>query len=363
MTRILHVSDLHLGLLRYGQQAEDQVRMLDRIAAAAETAEIVVISGDVFHSRRPGSAEILAFTRFLKRLTPYNDIKTVLISAGNHDGPGEVEEITQKPTGWLAELDLPGVQALPGAGIHIIDTSEGSFGFYVLPYVHRRSRLAGDLERIIRDWPTESPMPRGIPSIFVGHLSVAGSHLSAQSTMQIGWDLTVPASVFDGYSAAMLGHIHHQQAFGSNVWYSGSPERFDFGEEDQAKGALLWEFEEFGPLLGVTTVDLGARQMRTFVLDPDERFWVDEVTPGAVLRLLVSAPAKGWETTSSTLHRLAAQAGAAWVRVERMPPERTARIRVEMDPHADVLASLRRWCELSGENYEALAETATELVR
>jgi DNA repair exonuclease SbcCD nuclease subunit len=357
MRRVLQVADLHLGLLRYGQTAADQERFLNAIVATRDEvdADVVVIAGDVFHTRRPAAPEILSFIRLLKRLTQNAQ---VLITAGNHDGPGEVEEVLQKPTGWMAEIGMPGVWAAPGAGVHLIR----DVLFYVLPYIHRRSRFAEHLEPVIAAWPKENPTSRGIPAVFVGHLSVAGSRLSAESVMQIGWDVTVPSSVFTDYTAAMLGHIHHQQNFNDHVWYCGSPERFDFGEEDQTKGGLVWTFDG-DRLVTVEHVDFGARSMLTREITAEDSAWINDIVPGSVVRLIVTAPVRAWSSLSADLHAEATKAGASWVRVERRSPERSLRVRAEMDPNTDVLTSLRQWCTVVGEDFEVIGPTAADLVR
>lgn len=41
------------------------------------------------------------------------------------------------------------------------------------------------------------------------------------------------------YDIAVGGHIHHQQSFGKNLWYVGSPFHNDWGEANEQKGSLL----------------------------------------------------------------------------------------------------------------------------
>lgn len=76
-TRILHLSDLHVGAHDGGRsEVEDAVRAL----AAAEPPELVVASGDISHRNRPGEhARAAAFLRSLER--------PLLVLPGNHDLP------------------------------------------------------------------------------------------------------------------------------------------------------------------------------------------------------------------------------------------------------------------------------------
>jgi DNA repair exonuclease SbcCD nuclease subunit len=348
--RVLHVADVHLGLLRFGARAEDQDRLLERIADVRDeyAADIVVIAGDLFQGRRPAAPEILSVVKFLKRVTRR---AAVVITAGNHDGPGEVEDFAVKPTGWLAAVEMENVYAIPGmATINVRDVT-----FRILPYVHRRSRLAPELDRLVSE---PGPLTGGhYGPFFVGHLTVAGSRLTASSVMQIGWDLTVGVEAFGAYSGAMLGHIHHQQSFSPRIAYAGSPERYDFGEETQAKGALVWDMD--GPPM---PVDLGARKLLTLRLPtPVPSDWLKEVTPGSVLRVIVTGPSASWATLSRDLHHAALEAGASWVRLEHVL-ERGPRARVQMDPNAEVLGALRSWCRLVDEDFAVLEGPATEIV-
>jgi len=350
--RILHVADLHLGLGRFGAGAEEMEAMLARIAATADAdgADIIVIAGDLFHTRRPAAPEILAFVRFLKDVTPK---QAVLITSGNHDGPGEIEEVSAKPTGWLAAVDMPEVYAVPNdRSLVIRDVS-----FRVLPYVHRRSKRAAIIDRLVSEPPPLLGARYG--PVFVGHQTVAGSRLTAENVMQIGWDLTVGLEAFKPYQVAMLGHIHHQQFLNPGVAYSGSPERFDFGEEEQEKGGLLWDMDT----ASAVHVDLGARQLLTIEM-PDyvDDDWMDRITAGAVVRIIITGRVSGWQSLSRELHKAALEAGAMWVRVERRE-ERGPRQRVAMDSNVDTMSALRSWCQVSGEDFESLEELAEEVVR
>lgn len=44
--------------------------------------------------------------------------------------------------------------------------------------------------------------------------------------------------------AIMLGHYHGQVELSKNIWYAGSPECFNFGEERHEKGFLIWNIDE-----------------------------------------------------------------------------------------------------------------------
>jgi exonuclease SbcD len=81
------------------------------------------------------------------------------------------------------------------------------------------------------------------PCILVGHGMITGSEFSSGQTA-IGEDLEfgvgdLHAAKCDYYA---MGHVHKYQSFPGHVYYSGSPGRLNFGEQEE-KGFLMPEFE------------------------------------------------------------------------------------------------------------------------
>jgi len=60
-----------------------------------------------------------------------------------------------------------------------------------------------------------------------------------------------------GCKAIMLGHHHNQCSLTRNIWYAGSPEVFNFGEENDSKGFLLWDiYDSNVEIHGISTEGL-----------------------------------------------------------------------------------------------------------
>ena len=81
------------------------------------------------------------------------------------------------------------------------------------------------------------------PCILVGHGMITGSEFSSGQTA-IGEDLEfgvgdLNAAKCDYYA---MGHVHKYQSFPGHIYYSGSPGRLNFGEQEE-KGFLMPEFE------------------------------------------------------------------------------------------------------------------------
>jgi exonuclease SbcD len=70
----------------------------------------------------------------------------------------------------------------------------------------------------------------------------AERHASAsERDISVGGIGYVPASLFDGFSYAALGHLHGRQTLAGHLRYSGSPLPYSFSEQHHQKGSWLVE--------------------------------------------------------------------------------------------------------------------------
>lgn len=91
MSRLLHTSDWHLGASLYRHSREEDFdAILAEIAAIARESEpdLIVHSGDLFHSFRPGARDLLRAMRALDELA---DVAPTVVIAGNHDSSAYFE--------------------------------------------------------------------------------------------------------------------------------------------------------------------------------------------------------------------------------------------------------------------------------
>ena len=86
--RIIHTGDLHIGqsLLRISR-AEEHRRLLNWLhqTLLEQQADALVISGDVFDHALPSAKTQRIFYEFLGGLNDIDSLKSVVITAGNHD--------------------------------------------------------------------------------------------------------------------------------------------------------------------------------------------------------------------------------------------------------------------------------------
>lgn len=263
--RLLHTADTHIGRTAYGITG---LPALEAFAdeAIARKVHLAIIAGDVFHTRDPKPSDILAVIRACRRMADA-DI-TVVLGRGNHDGPGIIDRWEDSTAAWVRAADMTRVIALPemGSTTFTYAATPGFWGaeppvptftIHSLPYVHRRTATNEQLRALIDGFELRPGL-----NIFLGHLSVAGSLLAAETRMQIGWDLTVAADAFDRFDYAALGHIHRQQAVAPNAWYPGSPTYFQRDDEGP-KGFLFVELDPTRSLLVVEVIPWGANPFLT----------------------------------------------------------------------------------------------------
>ena len=367
--KILHMADQHLGLASYGRPVEEfgATLMTFSRAAVLEQVDVAVIAGDLFHSRRPGPAEILLAVRAIRVLTEAG-IDTV-IGPGNHDGMGTIADPGSHTLAWMAELALNRVHVATGP--ELIETPKACFA--VLPYAHRRSiestatlrertdEASRVLEQTINDLGARQlARGRGVPNVFVGHLTTVSARLGSEAAMQLGWDTTVDPAVFDRFDVACLGHIHVRQVVSEKAFYAGSPDVHGFDDQPaEEKGFWLHEGDQGTPW---THRFVPSRPRAFLTIDVAEGFRQPvEIPTGAVVRLrfLDRNP-----SPASIRERVAflKDAGASFVKVVVPEPERRYRGQSAELGELPIKAQMERWLEVNGHPKEPALSIAVDVI-
>lgn len=356
--RILHTSDWHLGRTLHGVDLlEHQAAYLDHLVelAAAERADAVVVSGDVYDRAVPPVEAVALLSDALARLSATT---TVVLTPGNHDSAVRL--------GFGADLLRGGVHvrarvADVGTPVVLAD-DDGPVLVHALPYLDpdatRHALAVGDptvadgeplprsheavmaaaLRRVRADLAARSTTGAVRPrSVVMAHAFVVGGEASeSERDIRVGGVDSVPAGVFAGVDYVALGHLHGPQrlAFPSAsrgdgdddgpprprpaedgagavepvLQYSGSPLAYSFSEVRQRKATVL--------------VDLGPEGVRR-----------TELVPAPVPRRLaeVAGPLEDLLGAAGKAHR------EDWLRVvvtdAARPADLHARVRARF-PHA-----------------------------
>jgi len=241
--RLLHTSDLHLGLTLCGRSlCAEQRMMLDGLCriAAENSVSALLICGDVFDRAVPPPDAVKLWSDFTAELCGELGISAYVI-AGNHDGGvrlGSCSELLRR--GGLTVAGTPTVPGIPevigDAAIHMLS--------YFTPEDVRTliddQTLSSwrDAGKAMADAAAKMIIP-GKYNILMTHCYVNGAELSDSERSLVSGGVTAfDSTIFDAFDYTAAGHLHRRQKLGS-VRYSGSPLCYSFGEAGQKKTVTL----------------------------------------------------------------------------------------------------------------------------
>ena len=259
--KFLHTSDWHVGrTIRNRSRMDEHRAVFAEIVGIAkqEQVDAVLVTGDIFHERRPvlEAQELVAET--LAELARQR-IPSVLIP-GNHDDPSLLRAL--KPLGTLAQAHIVPdvVEDLSSLIVPIPARAGGETALIgCLPYLHphlvlstaesvgmteetRLSAYQGKVQAFFSALVEGiRRRDRGAVSIVLAHLHLlecefgGGEWRSSVFPVNTGF---LPAHV----QYVALGHLHKPQIVEnakSQTRYAGSILQMDFGERDQKKSVCL----------------------------------------------------------------------------------------------------------------------------
>ena len=256
MIRIVHTADLHLGAtlprgligrdIEEGRRNDFHRSFQEIVTKAIEVnADLLLISGDVFHNSSPSPKD---FTQFCNELGKLNDagVKTVAI-AGNHDKP-KVRG-GRNPMEGLIGAKAPNftyVQTLQDEPIRLKAKDGSTIGIAPIPYLDPKAveRAGKNYSQFIAEQSEKmlKKLKNADFKVLASHLMVQGAHFKDL----FPWfkeEPQVRLRDLEGYDYIALGHVHTSQKMSENAYYPGSTERVSFTERDEEKSFLIVEYE------------------------------------------------------------------------------------------------------------------------
>ncbi len=264
----MHFGDVHFGVENYGRfdpQTGLPSRLVDfrnALSEAIETAlaagvELAVFAGDAYKTRDPNQTHQREFAQCLAKLTRAG--VPVVMLAGNHDIPntkGRANTIE-----IFGELAGERLRVFDRPDFAVVTTKSGrSVQIAAMPYLIKSLVLSREenKDKGVRE-TTQLIVDRyvagigalaaqcdpDLPTVLMGHFSVANAKLSANQVGYLTNEPEVPLSALTQppFDYVALGHIHRYQDLNKGqqppVVYSGSVERIDFGERSEEKGFAL----------------------------------------------------------------------------------------------------------------------------
>ena len=271
--RILHFSDVHIGVESYGSTDPDtglSTRLLDFLATFDEvvdfalnnSVDLVLFAGDAYKSRDPSQTHQREFARRIARLS--REGVPVFLLVGNHDLPHIASRATALDI--FPTLSVPNVTIGDRLDTYIVDTAAGPLQVVALPWIRRSAFLAreetrsltiDEINRQLQErvtnllaWQIQSLDP-SLPAVLTAHVSLNTARTSSEQSMLLGRDPVLMQSALarPELDYVALGHIHKRQTLSQNpyVVYSGSLERIDFGEENDDKGFCVIDLDTTAP--------------------------------------------------------------------------------------------------------------------
>ena len=272
--RILHFSDLHIGVENYGRtdpktglstRLGDFLDSLEQVVEFAlnEGVDLVLLAGDAYKGRDPTQTHQREFAKRLNRLSKAG-IPTFLL-VGNHDLPAASSRATAVDI--FPTLEVANIHVGNSLKTYDVPTPSGPLQVLAVPWPRRSAILSREdsrgmsieqvrqtLEERLTDGieVAASQLDPTIPAILTGHVTVNGATVGTERSMMLGQDHVLLVSALDRPQVeyVALGHIHKHQILRPDppmVVYSGSLQRVDFSEEGDEKGFCVIDLDPAAP--------------------------------------------------------------------------------------------------------------------
>ena len=276
--KIIHTADFHIGIPFKGiiGQRIDEVRREDFRAnvhtifdeAIRRQADLLLISGDVFHRSDPSNKDFVFFAKEVGRVTNYGI--HIIVIAGNHDKPKTTG--AKNPLEALVRARAPYfhyIQSLPKEPLLIATKSGKKVAVVPIPYIDPRlvqeltdCEISYDryISHKISQLLSDEKIEHADYSILMAHLTIAGAQVKNIWTTYISEPKVGRQALYEpSFDYIALGHVHTPQKISEKAYYPGSIERVDFSEVDEEKSFLYVTLDDSG--LHIEKIKLSCRPM------------------------------------------------------------------------------------------------------
>ena len=398
MVRVLHIADLHIGVENYGHFDVTRgmhTRLIDFLAHLDEAIDIgitsgvdvVLIAGDMFKNRNPPPRLQREFAERIRRLHEHKI--PVLMVVGNHDvAPGRD---SANSVSVYEGLQFAGVDIARKPAVYRYQTAHGALAIIAMPWIMREVFLSNnDALRLVGLSEQEAEILRVVeayiadqtdillaedpqrPIIVTYHGTVAGAVSGFEKQLTLGREIQLPQSVLTpmGVDYVALGHVHKHQCLrqAPPVVYSGSIERIDFGEINEAKGCVLVAFDgkqatwEFVPLASRPFIEItvDVQQSGDTPMERIELAISRKTLTDAIVKLEITvAPAQKALVNERQIRQLFVQAEVAHVaRIVIETPEQKENRKVDVTRSDDIpppMVALEKYLRKKEQSEQELA--------
>lgn len=235
--KILCTADIHIGQQTYSHlnpqtglntRVEYSLNILDNmIEYAIKNCDMFIFAGDMFKNNIPSPTIQNEVYKRIKRLSD-SKIKTIIID-GNHDVSNL--NTTKSSLKAIETFELPYITHNRFLHTETINNLD----FVMLPTYTDKEELKNIVDNITK------------PSVLIGHFTVLGAALNSWLVDMNEANVSIETFMNPNVKAVILGHLHKFQVLNQNplIFYTGSPDRIDFTEENDNKGFVVIDTDNF----------------------------------------------------------------------------------------------------------------------
>ncbi len=223
--RIFHISDIHIRLYNRQKEYQDVFQKLyDYIKQNSSNIEIIIITGDLLHSKNNLSPESILITQdFLIHLA---GICPTFLIAGNHDAMLTNQQREDSITAIVQNICIPNFFYLRNSGVYLA----ANVAIAVCSILDNQWIRAESFQPPARIQYKIALYHGGVGIVDTG----VGHRLRGEKLV----------SDFDGYDFTLLGDIHkYQWLVPKRMAYASSLIAQNFSEFQDPHGVLIWNLE------------------------------------------------------------------------------------------------------------------------
>jgi exonuclease SbcD len=346
-----------------------------------EKVDICLFAGDAFKDSRimldRARVEIAAFLGWIHKLQEADIALAIISGTPSHDAIDAYSLIQHMVDECRVDIlteprliDVPQVRAFnPETGAFADGVYEVNIA--CLPGLNRSNILtreefqgksSQEIHRIMTDKITDitQGMLAGVdndcPTILLSHMTYSEASTGFDHLLLEHEPLLTPEAV-EGYDLVCLGHIHRPQNIRNKVFYSGSPERLSFNDENVTPGFWIHELAGKGQPVESRFIKTPAREFVTLEALPDDFHAEDFSWRGrqvsakdAIVRIHIKAADEQAKLLDrKRIEKAFYDAGAFYVSEIAIDVERTERARDEtVTESLAPVAAVEKWGEQQG---------------
>lgn len=221
-----------------------------------ESVKHVVVTGDIFDTRHPTSAQLNIFSKCAQRAISKG--MNIMIVVGNHD---QQRTISTTTIDIYNSLKIPGISVYSNIEVVKLNDNGKDINLIFMPYRDRRmvsghaSSNAESVDIIKNELDKATNRLTGT-KIIVGHFMV-GKAVTGQTSERFSMsELILPPVIFKDFDAVIMGHVHEHiilRKANPVVMYIGAMEKISFGEKYHKRVSVILDTDNINNMNIINT--------------------------------------------------------------------------------------------------------------